>query len=198
MEHVRQAFDCVMPAAGRSLRMGSSKLLLPFGGSTVAERSVANALAFCARVILVVGHRGEELEELFSREERVRIVHNPRFDTGMFASIHRGASEVASERFLVALADMPLIGAGTYRLLAAFAESPERRRSVVRPVYHGVPGHPVLFPIGAARLIAALGPEAATRDLLALLPLEQMPVEDSGVVLDIDTPEDYERAQALA
>ena len=178
--------------------MGDWKLLLPFGSSTVAERSVANALGFCRRVILVVGHRAEEIEKLFCGVERVKIVHNPRFDEGMFTSLRVGAHSVATERFFVALADMPLVTPSTYRLIASYAGPPDRRRCVVRPVYQGKPGHPVLFPEGTVDLIAGLAPEAGTRDLLARFPLVQMAGEDPSVVIDIDTPEDYERARTMA
>src|SRR5690606_10521548 len=74
----------------------------------------------------------------------------------------------------------------------AFAE---RRPPVVRPVLAGRPGHPTLFdravldrglagplPEGARSLVASLG--GAVLDL---------PVEDPGIVADIDTPEEYRR-----
>ncbi|MBE3064820.1 MAG: NTP transferase domain-containing protein, partial [Spirochaetes bacterium] len=36
--------DCVVPAAGRSARMGGFKLLLRFGGSTIIDTVVGSAL----------------------------------------------------------------------------------------------------------------------------------------------------------
>jgi len=69
--------DCLVPAAGLSERMGSWKPLLPFGDSTIVETVVANALAVCSRVILVVGYRGKDLGARFSTETHVIIVETP-------------------------------------------------------------------------------------------------------------------------
>ena len=190
-----QDYDCVMPAAGRSLRMGDWKLLMPFGGSTVVERSVANALGWCRRVILVVGHRSDELALLFRHEAAVAVVRNPEFTSGMFSSIQRGVREVSSRRFYVALADMPLVRPSIYRALAEWSDAPET--GAVRPVYREADGHPVLFPATAIPEILKQSEESTMRELIAFWPLSRMSVDDPGVVCDIDTPGDYERARAL-
>jgi CTP:molybdopterin cytidylyltransferase MocA len=54
----------ILLAAGRSRRMGAFKPLLPFGTRTVIENSVANLRAGeVTDVIVVVGHRGDEIRE---------------------------------------------------------------------------------------------------------------------------------------
>jgi len=180
-------FDCVIPAAGESKRMGSWKLLLPFRGRTVVEWSVRHALDACARVIVVTGFRGAELEALFHSWENVELVENPVWERGMFSSIKAGVSRVASERFFVALADMPLIRSELYREL-----SEHKGCDAVRPTYEGQKGHPVLLARSLVQKILSLDDSRSMADVLRGAQLIELPVDDRFVVCDLDTPSDYE------
>ena len=54
----------ILLAAGLSTRMGEPKQLLPFGKSTIVETVVDNMLgAKFDEVIVVVGHRAEEIQK---------------------------------------------------------------------------------------------------------------------------------------
>ncbi len=59
--HSRERCDCLITAAGLSSRMGAWKLMLPYRQSTILDESLKNALVLCDRIILVVGHRADEL-----------------------------------------------------------------------------------------------------------------------------------------
>ncbi len=187
-----ERLDCVMPAAGQSKRMGSWKLLLPFRGRTIVEWSVRNALDSCARVILVSGYRGAELEALFGSWEGVELVENPRWERGMFSSIKAGAVRVTSERFFVALADMPLIRPELYRELSG-----QEGGDAVRPTYEGQKGHPVLLARGLIKKILSLDDSRSMADALRGVQLLELPVDDRLVVSDLDTPSDYEELARL-
>ncbi len=168
--------------------MGRWKPVLPWHGATVVEASAAAALAACSRVLLVVGHRGDELARLFAGRERVEVVPNPSYMAGLFSSIRAGVERVRSQRFFVALADMPLVSAGLYlRLLA------EPEADAVRPVYRGARGHPVLLSSRMIPLIRAESEDSTMRDVLARVQCRDVPVDDPGSVLDLDLPEDYDR-----
>ena len=188
MTDANNEYDCVMPAAGESTRMGEWKLLLPIGEETIVERSVRNAIGFCRRVILVVGHRGDELVERFSGWPQVVTVPNPEYSFGMFSSIRRGVGEVTTARFFVALADMPLIPSTVFSLLAS-QEAPEE--AVVRPFYRERKGHPVLLPTSAIDKILRFDNSHSMREVLRDLPLCRTQTEHDGVVRDIDSPGDY-------
>lgn len=181
-------FDCVMAAAGRSDRMGEWKLLLPLGGDTIVERSVRNALAGCARVILVTGYRGEELARLFSGWESVLVVSNPDYRAGMFSSIRAGVRHVGTDRFFIALADMPLISPEIYRRLALL---PTSGPSATRPFFRGKKGHPVLLPSVVIDKILHFDDSHTMQDALQGIPITRLEVDDQRVIRDIDTPEDY-------
>ncbi len=214
---VGEPFDCVMPAAGASSRMGSWKPLLPWGAATLVEAAVGSALAAGLRVLLVVGHRGREISALFAGRERVVVVDNPDWERGMLGSIQKALPFVASEAFFCANADMPLIGPEDYRALAAAweaaallasargvaareaseAESPERGGLALFASHRGKAGHPVLLPRAWSADILALGPGERLRPFL-FARTHRLIERGPGALLDLDTPEDYERNRGAA
>jgi molybdenum cofactor cytidylyltransferase len=178
--------DCIVPAAGRSERMGRWKPALPFRGSTLVGTVVAAALAACRRVILVTGHHGDELAALFAGEPRVVAVHNPYWALGMFSSIQRGAGLVQTGRFFLQLADMPFVGPAVYRALLVVPEA-----DFVFPVHAGTRGHPVL--LGPRVLAAVLAADAAAgsmKEIARRLAVVEVPWGDDSVLRDVDTPAD--------
>ena len=180
--------DCIMLAAGESRRMGKNKLLLPVGGNTLVERAVETALDTCRRVILVTGFDAERIESLFFGHERVTFVRNTLYETGMFSSILAGAKHVQTQRFFIALADMPLVEKEVYTALLDHEDAP-----AVIPKYRGKKGHPLLLKYEVRDIILGLGPGATMRDVLAKVATLAVPVESGNVLLDIDEREDYEK-----
>jgi len=172
--------------------MGQWKLLLPWRGTTVIEASAAAALEACSRVLLVVGHRGDELERLFAATKLVEVVRNPDHAAGLFSSVRAGVLRVRSQRFFVALGDMPLAGPQLYRRLVD-----EPSAAALRPVYRGTRGHPVLLDSALIPLILAEPAESTMRNVLARVEARDVPVEDAGAVLDLDEPADYERLSRM-
>lgn len=183
-------YDCVMPAAGESKRMEQWKLMLPFEQETIVERSVRNALGFCSRLILVAGHRSEELSRLFEQTSSVTVIVNPEYSFGMFSSIQAGVAHVETPRFFIALADMPLIPASVFRRLAAL-EEPRHTGGAARPYFQGVKGHPVLLPGSVIDKILQFDKSHTMQEAMRNLPLTRMVTEQEGVVRDIDSPSDY-------
>ncbi len=180
--------DCVLLAAGASTRMGRLKMLLPWRGSTVVEAAAAAALGACSRLLVVVGHRGEELARLFAGRDRVEIVRNPGWERGLFSSVRAGVAAVRSERFFVALGDMPLVGSAVYRSLLAAPPAP-----AVHPLYGDRRGHPVLLAAEMIPRILAEPPDSTLRAVLERVEGREVAVDDAGTLLDLDVPADYER-----
>lgn len=183
--------ECLIPAAGRSERMGDWKPLLPFRGSTILETAVGTALHACSRVVLVAGYRGGELVARFAAVPRVRVVTNPDWESGMFSSIKVGVAEIGADRFFIALGDMPYLGPEVYE---ALLEHPPA--DAVFPVFGGRRGHPVLFRSSVGNLVLAAGPETGgMREIAARGSIGEMAWKDDSVLRDIDTPEDYAGAE---
>ncbi len=184
----------VILAAGASSRMGTQKLLLPLGGEPLVTRTVRQvAEAGVDDVLVVVGH---EHEKVLAAIEGLRCRHavNPDYATGMGSSFRTAVAELGkSAAAMFALADQPFVTAAEYRrLLAAYkTESP----GIVSVRYGDVTAPPHLFDREFFPELAVLEHGARPvlqrhRDRTVVL---QFPPE---LLLDIDTPEDYERASA--
>jgi molybdenum cofactor cytidylyltransferase len=189
--------QCVMLAAGSSTRMDTWKMMLPWGASTIIEHSVRTALKVCARLILVVGFRAEELIDVFGDWPQVEVVTNPRYQAGMFSSVQAGVQAATERDFFLALADMPEVSQSIYgdllewsrRLSLGFAtmESPY----AVIPQYRGKKGHPLLLSAEMRARILQTDVSKTLRDVLAQIPTVIVPAEEPGILHDIDTPADY-------
>jgi molybdenum cofactor cytidylyltransferase len=184
--------DCLIVAAGTSSRMGEWKMFLPFKSATIIEKSIENALAVCKRVILVTGFRGEELEQIFKDNRRVECIRNSNYQKGMFSSVKKGVPTIETGHFFITLGDKPGIPPSVFTKLA---ESPGPK--AVFPSYKGEIGHPVLLPKAIIPVINRAHDRQNMRDILRFYPRITIPVQDRGVVVDIDTQTDYEYAKSI-
>ena len=188
----------VVLAAGRSERMGSPKMLLPFGRKTLIETVLAGVLrSRVDDVVVVLGARRAAVEPVVSKFA-VRTVFNEGFEKGMLSSVLRGLREVpaAAGAFLVVLGDHPFPPASVIdRLIAAHDRT---GKGIVLPVYRGRRGHPVLVDGRYRDRVTALDPSIGLRQLARDHPDDvlEVPVRTPAVLVDIDSPDDYRRALA--
>ncbi|MDD2736827.1 MAG: nucleotidyltransferase family protein [Desulfuromonadaceae bacterium] len=177
-------------AAGKSSRMGSCKPLLPLGDVTVMERCL-NTLhrGGVNEIIVVVSLHGEDVDRA-ARDHSVQIVVNTDESGDMASSIRVGRDNTTSETsgIIVALCDYPLVLPGTVKtLIDEHAKHPE---CIITPTCKGRRGHPLLLP----RLILEELTEGKTlRDVLKrdAARIREVPLEDAGILIDMDTPDDY-------
>ncbi len=185
--------ETVLLAAGTSSRMPSWKMALPLGEKPVIAWSVETFLEVSDRVIVVGGHRFDDLQWLLASYP-VELVHNSRYAQGMFSSVKAGLRTVSPEAKWVFIhpADHPLVRVRTLHLLL------QSRGVLVVPTYRGRKGHPLLV---RGTLVPAIlqWPDTETlRTFVRSSPMTLVETGDPGVVLDLDHPEDYERLQQLA
>lgn len=182
-------------AAGRSQRMGSSKLTLPWkDGQTVVEAVVAALRAGgLERLLVVVGGDRQAVERALAVYE-VEVVENPDYAQGeMLASIQVGlrAMGEAPQAAMLTPGDLPAIQPATVRAVAAAWTSSKDPLCV--PVHDGRRGHPVLVPRRYWPDLLSLGPGDSLRTFLRLHAdeIRRVEVPDAGIHADVDTPEDY-------
>ena len=194
----KESVYALVLAAGRSTRMGQkSKLLLPFGTSTVLGCVLDTVVsAPIDRGYVVLGAWREAIEPIV-RSYPVSIVINPDFDRGMLSSVQAGFRALPSGEgaVFVVPGDHPAVSAAVFdRLLEVRAES---GAGLVVPQFAGRGGHPLLVDLRFRAEIEALDPAIGLRGLLDLHPgsVKRVPLEDAGIVLDIDTPDDYRKAR---
>ncbi len=186
-------------AAGCSRRMaGENKLLLPWGGVSLAQRATCTALASRASSVTVVtGHEAEAVAAQV-RLPGATVVHNPDYLQGMASSLRCGIEALPGESagVLVLLADMPLVDVACLdRLIDVF----EGQSAIIVPVYQGQRGNPVLWPRRYFDEIRALKGDQGARHLLEQHADAVVTVEmtHDGVLKDIDSPQDRARLPGL-
>lgn len=184
----------VILAAGYSSRMGELKPLLPMGEGTVIEAVLQTFFrAGICDVRVVVGHGADRLLPVLEKLP-VKIVHNPCYEKGMFSSVQAGGKDLeesGAEAFFLLPADYPLIAEGTLMgLMELYDRNPVM---VIYPCYEGQRGHPPLLSCRVIREILDYGGQGGLRELLGKYEEEalELPVEDEGILLDMDTWEDY-------
>lgn len=185
----------VVPAAGLSRRMGREKVLLPFGRSTILETVLSKLLAAgVERVVVVVRPDLPEASDR-ARAAGADVVVNHHPEGEMIASIQLGIAALPAEldAFFVWPADHPAVLESTLGQLVGRTS----RGTAVLPVFGGRRGHPALV---GADLRAAIE-EISERDGLRRLwrdradAIEELSVDDPGVLANLDDPESYERAR---
>lgn len=183
-------------AAGLSTRMRSFKPLMPLRGKTLIENTIDSIFSSGAKkVVVVTGHRADELEPVLLDRyaDRVIITRNPDYaHSDMFSSIRIGCRSMPEcDAFFLLPGDMPLIRESTFQKLI---ENRDSRVSVIFPTLDGYRKHPPLVDFRLVPKILEYSGEGGLRQLWQQLEsiIRTVPVDDTGVWVDLDTKEDYE------
>src|SRR5204862_1491799 len=121
---------------------------------------------------------------------------NPDYDRGQLSSLQTGLALIdrpGVSAALVTLVDVPLVSSDTVRrVLARYRET---RAPIVRPTHGGRHGHPLLVDRSLFAALRAAEPSQGAKPIVRahVSAAGEVPVEDEGAFVDIDTPEDYER-----
>jgi len=190
-------------AAGKSERMGSPKALLPISGRTFLE-NILDAISRTSieETVVVVGHHRKEIDaavKLTSAERKrdsaqpQKLVFNADYEKGMITSFQTGIRSLSwdtSGAFLF-LVDHPLVEPATIELMIANL-APNR---IVLPTFEGRRGHPVLFSSEVLQEILALPSSEGANIVVRKDPdrIFEVPVNTPGILVDVDTPEQFER-----
>lgn len=187
-------------AAGRSTRMGRPKALLPCGpeGESFIARVVRTLRAGGVPDVLVVGRPDDRQlrDELDRLTPAPRYVVNPDPDRGQLSSLIAGlsvADRPGVRGLLVMPVDIPSIRPGTVEAVCqAFSAT---SAPIVRAACGGRHGHPVIFARRVFDELRHADPAAGAKAVLRAHAGEVVDVEvnDPGVLIDVDAPEDYER-----
>jgi len=184
-------------AGGLSSRMGAFKPLLTLGGRLIIEDIISHFReAGIFDIIVVVGYQAGKIIPLLENQG-VRWAMNDHYDQGMFSSVQVGVRNLAGDcrAFFLSPADMPLVKPLTMKkLVAAYREG---KWDVYHPCYGQRRGHPPLIAAALIPPILTFAEPGGLRALLSRYRGTSMDVacEDSGILIDLDTPEDYERAK---
>jgi molybdenum cofactor cytidylyltransferase len=187
----------IILAAGSSTRMGSQKMLLPYGESTILETVIQNVLSSAVDSVLVVlGANHDQIRKVINPLP-VEVCINDKHESGMLSSVICGFSALPDDTgtALLFLGDQPEIPPQVSNaIIEAYNDS---LHGIVIPLTNHRRGHPLLVDYKYKREIRKLDLEKGLRTLMHHFPEDvlEVEVEEPGILLDIDTPEDYSLAK---
>ena len=174
----------IVLAAGSSSRAGCFKMELPLGDKLLIERSLEGMYSVCSRIIVVGGHRIDRLREILIGYQKVEVVENVQWKSGMFSSVQLGVAHAKASRVFLLPADIPLVPETVYtRLLLAEGD-------VLIPSFRERIGHPVLLGSTSHHEILREPHDSNLRNVIRRIGHKAVPVEHEEILIDIDSPED--------
>lgn len=187
----------ILLAAGRGSRFdpaGTRNKLLQLipgrSGEVVAAASARALLAAVPRVIAVVRPEDAATANLL-RGLGCEILVCPDAGSGMAASLVCGVGHAQeAQGWLIALADMPYVRLATMAALAAAVGQGTGAADIAAPVHAGRRGNPVAFGRAHLPALLALQGDQGARSILKNNPVNELAVDDPGILQDIDTPSD--------
>jgi molybdenum cofactor cytidylyltransferase len=184
--------SAVILAAGASTRMGTPKLLLPFGGEPLIRCTARQVCdAGFDEVLVVLGHAHEQTLAALDGLP-IRHAINGHYESGMGSSFRTAIEHLPdSDAAMFALADQPFVTTNEYRTVL---ETYRRQAPALVSVRYGdVMAPPHLFQKEFFPELARL--QHGARSLLQKYHERATVLHFAAdLLMDIDTPEDYERA----
>lgn len=199
---------CIVPAAGFSTRFPWNKMLYTLDKPLVVQTlENISASTYVSRVILVTGHESSRVsrvveEHASSRlKERLRVVYNPDYATGMSSSVRKGLESIRDEArslkgIMVNPGDAAWIHPGVYDYVALrFLESGKK---IAVASYRGRRGHPIIFSSDLYAELTAIDEETQGLKAVVRRHLDDTLLVETGypgVLLDLDTVLDLNRVK---
>lgn len=182
----------VILAAGQPKNLAHPKALFEHEGGRSFLKSLASTFNKAGAVPLAV--IGSGAAEVRAQHPDVELVEHPGWAEGLWGSVKAGVEEaLGRDAELIALhpVDQPAIRASTLTTLLKRAGAEDGPG--VMPEFESVPGLPlILTPEGARRLLE-LDRVSTLQAADAALMLTRVQVKDPGVLVNINSPEVYER-----
>lgn len=188
----------VLLSAGLSTRMGRHKALIPWKGSTMIEYQIrALLLSGVDCICVVLGYQNKEIAKLIHPDPKVIIVENQNYMLGKTTSIKTGINAVKKlnpEHLLLLNVDQPR----EPELIKSIIEFHKRTKSLITvPKFKLAGGHPVIFDSRYTDDLENISEESlGIKDIMSKhqRSVTVMNIDSSDVLLDLNTPEDYESA----
>lgn len=188
----------ILLAAGESSRMGRQKALLPWRNTTLLEYQLRSLLdAGVQQVVVVLGHDADRIKPIVEAIDGASWALNPDYLQGKTTSLKTGVAALAIQQVsdvLLLNVDQPRSADTVRTLLERHLASSYR---ITIPTHGGKGGHPILI---AAELLPELAEiEEESQGLKAVVrrhaeATERFELDDSSVLWDLNTPEQYQKA----
>lgn len=189
----------VMLAAGQSTRFGGDKLMADLAGAPVLAHADQALQHSVLGARLAVTHPDRPERGAFLNRRGWQTIDNPSAEDGQASSLALGVDALTDrpdlDSLLILLGDMPRVPASHFK---ALVEALTPGTDAVFSEVDGVPCPPVLFARSALSELTKLSGDAGARKLYHSLPnVRSLPLS-AEEALDIDSPDDLQRAGDLS
>ena len=194
---VHEPIAGVILAAGGSTRYGQPKQLLEWKGEPFIRAVTKTALqAGLSPVVVVTGAHAEQIERAV-KDLNVTVMKNEAWSDGQASSIRAGVEGLASlpqpqpGGAIFLLTDQPQLTTSVLRALVE--KHAEGLYPVVAPLVMDQRANPVLFDRVTFPDLLTLEGDVGGRAVFHKHRIEYLPWHDDRLLLDVDTPEMYQR-----
>ncbi|MFH1197007.1 MAG: NTP transferase domain-containing protein [bacterium] len=205
----------IIISAGLSERMGTDKALLNYNGIPFVIQIILNLSKVCEKIIVVTRHNSEKIKisieefflshnllnnetisqfrhaELKDAKEKVKVIFNPDYETGMFTSLQKGIGEALNYDWTIYhFVDQPMLQENFYSDLIS---QTDETYDWIQPEYKGKKGHPIVFRKSIYDMILNSPQESSLKEI-SNNEIIKKKLWDCGypeVLNDIDTPDIY-------
>lgn len=191
----------LIPAAGKSRRMGRPKLTLPIGDSTVLECVLRAVQSAGVADILVVAAPGDDDLARLARNAGAHFLQLSADTPDMRTTVLHGLDWLETafhpapdDGWLLLPADHPTVRPDVVRSVLEAGEL----HSIVVPTHEGKRGHPTWFRWSHVQELKLLPADVGLNAFIRTHANEthQLPWATDEILRDLDTPEDYVRITA--
>jgi molybdenum cofactor cytidylyltransferase len=182
------SISAIVLAAGKSVRMGQQKMLMPWGNTTVLGKVIETLQAAEVKDITLVANSATALQ-ITNYKLPITLNNNGE----MLESIQLGLQEQkpSAEATLICLGDQPQVQESSVRNVCNIFR--ENKSSIVVPSYQMRRGHPWLIARKLWGEVLQMRAPESMRDFLNAHKSDIFYVEldTPSILLDLDTPSDY-------
>ena len=194
---VHEGVAGIILAAGESKRFGQPKQLLDWKGQPFVRAVAKTALEAGLSPIVVISGAYAEQVETAVKDLNVIVINNQEWKSGQGSSIRAGiktltrgpSPHMGGAIFL--LTDQPQVTTSIIRALVE--KHAEGLYPVVAPMVIDQRANPVLFDRSTFPDLMALEGDVGGRAIFHKYRVEYLPWHDDRLLLDVDTPEMYQR-----
>lgn len=180
----------IILAAGMSKRAKTNKLILDIMGKTMIERTILSMYDKCSKIIVVGGHRIEDIWISTKSYSKVELVYNENYLDGMYSSVKVGLKRTKGDRMFIVPGDYPFIKSSTYTAISKY------NNDIIIPKYNNKNGHPLLINKNLKNEIIQNSNHNSLRDFIKNKKVKYIDIHDPWILVDIDTMEDYDKIMA--
>jgi len=185
----------IILASGSSKRMPGGKLLLDVRGMPLVERVIRAAHLSRLDAVMLI-YQDDRIKAL-AEKYGIPAIYNDRAHEGQSAAVKAGIRKADPDTagFMFMVGDQPYL---TPEIINRLIDSFEKeKQAIVVPVYNGQRGNPVIFPSTLKEDLERLQGDSGGRVLIDQMAerVKRVDVDDSLAGIDIDSPEDYQKAR---